>query len=200
MKPPFHILNAEPAVPEQPQLPPVPVPGTAESGCDFVLPTDGGVFDGAGGFDPKAATRGDPPDVGSKPRQLLWERGLSVPRAAAATLDRFCCLTGPCKWYSEIHVDEPDTLPEPRVRVIRLCRRHLDDDGGTLEMTEGTIPACLSYDPPWWSLDGWRMKLIVARRIDFALHEISKVMLSPVWAKLVEWRVIPREDGNYGGQ
>jgi hypothetical protein len=170
----------------------------------------GGVFGGAGAFDSTPAEKldvkyiplaGDPPDLGHETRQLLWQRGIAPPQAAPATLDRFCCLTGPCRHYSEIHVDEPDTLPERRVRIIRLCRLHFDDDGGTLEMSEGTIPACIAYAPPWWALDGWRMKLIVAFRVSRTLVRISHVDDMKIWRKLVEWHILPKdvvEDPNYG--
>lgn len=199
MKSPFNLLNEQPSSDASPSMQVAHSQGSAGAGCDYEMLSGASVFDGAGSFDGgDQVLAGDPPDVGSKTRQLLWAKGVNVARAPAATLDRFCCLTGPCCWYSEIHVDEPDTLPERTVRVIRLCRFHRDDDGGTLELSEGTIPACVTYSPPWWSIDGWRMKLIVVRRLDFALNKISKVVQSPVWAKLVKWCVLPEKDEGYG--
>lgn len=205
MKPsPFAVLNetvsAPPSVPADILPPPAP-PATA---APFVYePADGnGLFGGAGGVDLPAMST-DPPDIGGETRRLLWQKGVSVANAPSAAMDRFCCINGPCRYYSELHVDEPETLPAPTVKVVRLCRRFLDDDGAHLEMSDATLTACTDYAPPWWSPEGFRMKLIVAWRLSRALERISGVNTTAFWNKLVKWRIVPAEaleDVAYGGK
>jgi hypothetical protein len=186
MKPsPFAPLNetvpTTAAFAAPPQVPAVPVFEPVEGGGMFGGPAD------LGGM----AT--DPPDIGKKTRQLLWEKGTEVARVPGAGKDRFCCINGPCKYYGELHIDDPTCLPQASVKVLRLCRRFIDDDGATLEMTDATLTACLDYSPPWWSPDGWRMKMVVAWRLTRALERISGVSSTPFWQKMVKWHIVPAE-------
>lgn len=86
--------------------------------------------------------------------------------------DNFCCPVGSCKYYFELILDDPEASPEPRQWLQRICLR-VQYEQGALEITDEAIVACNNYRPPWWSLEGWRMRRIVRRRLRDAARKIS---------------------------
>lgn len=204
MKPsPFAVLNETASTPLSAPadiLPPL-APPTTSAPFVYEPAEDGGLFGGKDALGGGQAAATDPPDIGGETRRLLWQKGASVMNAPSAKADRFCCINGPCKYYSELHVDEPETLPDPTIKVVRLCRRFLDDGGSYLEMSDATLTACMDYSPPWWSPEGLRMKLIVAWRLSRALERLSGVDTTAFWSRLTKWRIVPAEaleDKAYG--
>lgn len=100
------------------------------------------------------------------------------------TRDLFCCAFGPCKHYEHVGVVERERATGMVGDQKRLCRRFTDDEG-EIDLSEGNIDRCSSFQPPWWSLSGWRQLWIVATKLRGA-HQLT-VQEGPLTLRMRFW-------------
>lgn len=90
----------------------------------------------------------------------VFEAPEELPEGPEAGWPILCCVAGPCKHYLEIaQVTRVITGVEHR-NLYRYCRL-LAEDNGTMALQELTIRSCTGYSPPWYSLSGWRQRLLM---------------------------------------
>jgi hypothetical protein len=64
----------------------------------------------------------------------------------------------------------------------RYCTKFTDSDGGTMFLGEQNVKACSAYNPPIWSIEGWKR---LVKNHDWFVFAYGK--------KSPDVRVIPRK-------
>jgi hypothetical protein len=127
------------------------------------------MFESEDGISPIAAEVKDGPTQ----KHPFGEEAQSETASLPITPDLFCCLYGPCKYYEQVGVVEREKATGMTGDQRRLCRRFSDDEG-EIDLSEGNIDRCTSFQPPWWSFIGWRQSWIVACKLRAAHYLTTK--------------------------
>jgi hypothetical protein len=120
-------------------------------------------------IDPDITAEGSPSGLGPQAMgpgvpggQGFWR---SEPEPFAGPKDGWptvCCTVGPCKHATRIWQEQDVIHGVAHWKIYRYCEL-LEEDGGTMMVSNQLNRLCDRHAPPWWSIRGWMQKVRTAQ-------------------------------------